>query len=141
MRVLVLASAVTPLTDEFSRRGIPYEDAPARLLRIMATLGVGSVEVVRLDEGGTENAARVLPGWCAREGVRSIVVLTGADHSRRIRRVLHRTMAGSPTSVAVRFSRYSGFSADTWWEYRGGQRAGIVELEKLMLDVIRHPLS
>jgi hypothetical protein len=50
-------------------------------------------------------------------------------------------MRGRPTKVTVRPARYSTFNADHWWATRDGIRSGIVELEKLLLDLVRHPLS
>jgi hypothetical protein len=43
--------------------------------------------------------------------------------------------------VIVRPARYSQFDPDGWWDTRGGLRTGIVEIQKLVLDVVRHPIS
>jgi uncharacterized SAM-binding protein YcdF (DUF218 family) len=90
---------------------------------------------------GTEGEARVLPPWCDQHQVRSIVFVAARDHSRRLRRVLDRVMQGHPTRVTVRPARYSSFDPDRWWETRGGVRTEIVELQKLVLDVVLHPMS
>jgi hypothetical protein len=50
-------------------------------------------------------------------------------------------MKGHPTRVMVQPARYSPFDPDRWWETRDGVRTEIVELQKLMLDVVLHPLS
>jgi hypothetical protein len=50
-------------------------------------------------------------------------------------------MKGHPTHVAVRAARYSNFDPDRWWETRTGVRTEIIELEKLSLDVVLHPMS
>ena len=52
-----------------------------------------------------------------------------------------RDMKGHSTHVAVRAARYSSFDPDRWWETRGGIRTEIIELQKLLLDVVLHPLS
>src|SRR5438034_384150 len=70
-----------------------------------------------------------------------IVVVTSADHSRRLRRVLRRATNGQPTRVMIRSARRSEFNPDRWWENRTSIRTGIVELQKLLLDVVRHPIS
>jgi hypothetical protein len=67
------------------------------------------------------------------------VVVTTSDHTRRLRRVLRRSMDGHATRIAVRAARYSPFDPDRWWETRTGARTGIVELQKLLFDVARHP--
>jgi hypothetical protein len=64
------------------------------------------------------------------------VVVAARDHSRRLRRVLDRAMKGHPTRVTVRAERYSNFDPDRWWETRGGVRTEIIELQKLVLDVV-----
>jgi hypothetical protein len=56
-----------------------------------------------------------------------------------MRRVLGRAMKGHTTRVTVRGSRYSPFSPDSWWHARDTRRTGIVEMEKLLLDVVQHP--
>jgi hypothetical protein len=50
-------------------------------------------------------------------------------------------MKGHPTRVIVRPARYSNFDPDRWWEDRGGVRIEIVEVQKLLLDVVLHPMS
>ena len=125
---------------EFIRRGLPYEDAGARQIRQLRSLGVTDVvQISRVD--GTESEGRVLPAWCDEHQLRSIVVVAAKDHSRRLQRVFDRVMKGHPTRVTVQPARYSSFDPDRWWETRGGVRTEIIELEKLLLDVILHPMS
>jgi hypothetical protein len=50
-------------------------------------------------------------------------------------------MKGHGTKVTVRVARYSAFNPDQWWTTRDGIRSGIVELQKLILDLVRHPIS
>ena len=97
------------------------------------------VEIPRA--GGTEDEGKVLPSWADEHQFRSIVVVASKDHSRRLRRVLDRSMKGHPTRVTVRSERYSSFDPDRWWETRGGIRTEISEVGKLLLDIVRHPMS
>jgi hypothetical protein len=125
---------------EFIRRGVPYEDAGARQVSRLRSLGVTDiVEIPRVD--GTEDEGKVLPSWCDEHQLRSIVVVAAKDHSRRVQRVLDRVMRGHPTHVIVRAAHYSNFDPDRWWETRSGVRTEIIELEKLSLDVVLHPMS
>jgi hypothetical protein len=73
--------------------------------------------------------------------LRSIALVAAKDHSRRLRQVFERAMKGHPTGVTVQPARYSIFDPDRWWETRGGVRTEIVELQKLLLDVVLHPMS
>ncbi len=140
-RVAVFADPPDPVDLEFIRRGIPYEDAAARSARQLGSLGVTAIEQIPRAVAGTEAEGQVLPDWCDQHQFRSVVVVSNPDHSRRLRRVLHRAMKGHQTSVAVRVARHSAFDPDRWWETRDGIRTEIIELEKLLLDVMRHPIS
>jgi uncharacterized SAM-binding protein YcdF (DUF218 family) len=138
-RVAVFMDPPSGEDYEFIRRGLPYEDAGARQIRQLRSLGVTDVvQISRID--GTEDEGRALPRWCDEHHLRSIVVVATTDHSRRVRRVLDRVMKGHPTRVTVHAARYSSFDPDRWWETRGGVRTETVELQKLLLDVILHPI-
>jgi hypothetical protein len=137
-RVAVFQDPPSGEDHEFIRRGLPYEDAGARQIRQLKMLGVTDfTQISRID--GTESEGEMLPQWCDQEHLRSILVVAGKDHSRRRRRVLDRDMEGHSTHVTVRAARYSSFDPDRWWETRAGVRTEIVELQKLLLDVVRHP--
>jgi hypothetical protein len=139
-RVAVFEDPPSGEDFEFIRRGLPYEDAGARQIRQLRMLGVTAVtKISRID--GTESEGQMLPQWCDQQGLRSILVVAGKDHSRRLRRVLDRDMKGHSTQVTVRAARYSSFDPDRWWETRGGIRTEIIEIQKLLLDVVLHPMS
>lgn len=140
-RVAVFADPPDAVDQEFRRRGVPYEDRAAVSTRQLTALGVTAIEQIPRAVTGTEDEGRVLPDWCEQRQFRSIIVVSMADHSRRLRRVLHRAMRDHPTNVIIRVARYSEFNPDHWWETRGGIRTAIVELQKLLFDVIRHPFS
>src|SRR6516164_10944168 len=139
-RVAVFTDPPSGEDHEFIRRGLPYEDAGARQIRRLRSLGVTDVvQISRVD--GTKGEGQVLPSWCDEHQLRSIVFVATKDHSRRLRRVLDRVMKGHPTRVTVQPARYSSFDPDRWWETGGGVRIEIVELQKLLLDVVLHPMS
>jgi hypothetical protein len=138
-RVAVFEDPPDGIDREFLRRGIPYYDAAAVALHQLEDLGVRNVETIARPVAGTEDEGAVLPGWCDGRGWRTILFVGTADHSRRVRRVLHRAMQGHPTAVLVQYSHYSAFDPDHWWQSRLGVRTEIVEAEKLLLDLVRHP--
>ena len=140
-RVAVFADPPDDSERELSRRGVPYEDRAARSIRQLRFLGVVNVEEIPLTVVGTDNESRVLHGWFDRRAFRSVVVVSTPDHSRRLRRVLRRVLKGHQTKVMVRVARYSDFDPDRWWQTRGGARIGIVEMQKLLLDLALHPMS
>src|SRR6516165_10883347 len=136
-RVAVFTDTPSGEDHEFIRRGLPYDDAGARQIRQLRSLGVKDVVQIPRTDAGTEGEGQVLPPWCDRHQFRSIVFVAARDHSRRVRRVLDRVMKGHPTRVAVRPERYSSFDPDRWWD----ARIEIIELQKLVLDVVLHPIS
>jgi hypothetical protein len=139
-RVAVFMELPSVEENEFIRRGVPYEDAGINQIRQLRSLGVTDVvQISGID--GTEGGGRVLQLWCNEYQLQSIVFVATKDHSRRSRRVLDRSMKGQPTRVTVQPARYSSFDPDRWWETRDGVRTEIVELQKLLLDVVLHPMS
>jgi uncharacterized SAM-binding protein YcdF (DUF218 family) len=140
-RVAVFMDPPSGEDHEFIRRGLPYEDAGARQIRQLRSLGVTDVAQIPRTEAGTEGEGQVLPPWCDEHQLRSIVFVAAKDHSRRSRRMLDRVMKGHPTRVMVQPARYSTFDPDRWWETRRGVRIEIVELQKLVLDIVLHPMS
>lgn len=140
-RVAVIADPSTWVSEEFARRGIPYEDGAARSVRQLKALGVESVETIPQTARGTTDEGQVLAGWCDRLGIHSFLIVSTSDHSRRLRRVLHRSMKGQHIRTIVRGSRYTHFDPDRWWKSRSGIRTEIEESEKLFLDVLLHPIS
>jgi len=94
---------------EFIRRGLRYEDEGARQIRQLASLGVADVVRIPTIEGGSEGEGQALPQWCDEHQLQSIVFVADRDHSRRVRRVLDRTMKGHSTRVTVQPARYSKF--------------------------------
>jgi hypothetical protein len=139
-RVAVFMDPPSGEYDEFIRRGLPYEDVGARQIRQLRALGVTDVAQISTIDG-TEGEGQVLPPWCDEHQLRSIVVVATKDHSRRLRQVLGRVMKAHPTRVMVQPARYSSFDPDRWWETRGGVRTEIIELQKLLLDIMLHPMS
>ena len=139
-RVAVFVGPSNEAEVEFIRRGLPYEDPGTRQIRQLRSLGV--TDVVRISRvDGTEGEGEVLPQWCDEHQLRSIVFVATKDHSRRSRRVLNRVMKGHPTRVTVKPARYTNFDPDRWWKTRNGIRIEIIELQKLVLEFVLHPIS
>ncbi|CAL78549.1 hypothetical protein; putative signal peptide [Bradyrhizobium sp. ORS 278] len=143
-----IATRVAVFTDppsgedlEFIRRGLPYEDAAARQIRQLYSLGITDVMKIPREQDGSGGEGRSLAVWSDQHAIGSIVLVAASDHSRRLRRVLDRDMRGHSARVTVQAERYSGFDPECWWQTRHGARVGIIELEKLALDFVLHPLS
>ena len=140
-RVAVFADPPSGEDHEFIRRGLPYEDAAARQIDQLKCLGVTDVAQIPRAETETEGVAEVLSAWCDQHRFQSIVLVANRQHSRRLRRVLDRVMKCHSTRITVQPSRYSGFDPDQWWKTRTGVRIEIVELQRLVFEVLLHPIS
>jgi uncharacterized SAM-binding protein YcdF (DUF218 family) len=141
-RVAVFAGGPPDSVErEFARRGIAYEGPIPLKLPLLKALGVTAIELIPTAVAGTTSEADALSGWCAQRRFQSIVVVSATDHSRRLRRMLRRAMKNHQTRVIIRPARHSTFDPDRWWETRAGVRTEIIEIQKLLFDVIRHPIS
>jgi hypothetical protein len=140
-RVAVCSEPTSAAEVELTRRGVHPDDSASRAIRQLSALGVTETMRIPTPVSGTNELAEVLPRWLDEHKFRSAVLVTTTDHSRRTRRAITRGVNGSPLRIAVRPSRYSGFDPEQWWRSRGSLRTGIIEIQKLFLDVLRHPLS
>jgi len=140
-RVAVFTYSPNAMEREFSRRGIPYEDRTARFVRQFRSLGIVNVEQIPTYVTGTEDEGPALARWCDEQRFHSVLVVGNPDHSRRLRRVFHRSVRDHQTTVAVCSTPYSEFDPDRWWHSHTGIRTEIMESEKLLLDIVRHPIS
>jgi hypothetical protein len=140
-RVAVFADPPDAVDQEFIRRRLRYYDAAAVSVQQLHELDVERAEVIPRPVSGTSDEVRVLPAWCVRQGLHTVVFIATADHTRRTRRELARTMRGSGVTLIVRASRYSQFDPDSWWRSRHGIRTEVLESQKLLLDLLQHPLG
>jgi hypothetical protein len=140
-RVALFAEPPDEVDRELARRGLGHEDEPNHQFQLLQALGVEEIEQIPLPIMGTEDEGRVFPGWCDERRFHTVVVVASADHTRRLRRVFHRAMKDRATTVLIRRARYSKFDPDQWWRNRDGVRTEIIELEKLLFDFVRHPIS
>jgi hypothetical protein len=139
-RVAIFSEPLSVADRELIKRGVPYFDGTSVIVRQLHTLGVNTVEQIPPAVAGTEDESRQLPPWCLSKGFHTILFVSAPDHSRRVRRVLTRATRGLGLKVIVRPSRYSDFDPDTWWQTRAGVRTELIELEKLALEILCHPL-
>jgi len=139
-RVAVFTSS-QPWEGEYVRRGVPMQGVDVVIGEYLVQLGVPNVERIPVSAIGSEDVGDLLPRWCEQNKFRSVVLVATPDHSYRLERILRRSFKGYHLTGSVLPTPYSGFDPDNWWRTRGGIRTEIIEFEKLMLDVLRHPFS
>jgi hypothetical protein len=140
-RVAIFDRTPNRVQMEFARRGVQSLDMKRVSIQLLHAVGITDVQVIPSAVVGTEDEGHVLQSWCTANGIHSILFVSTPDHSRRTRRVLDRALGQRGITVMVHYSKYSEFDPASWWLTREGQRTEAIELEKLLLDVLRHPLS
>jgi hypothetical protein len=140
-RVVVLLDRPDAAETELVRRGVRSPTQASSLVNLLRQLQVAQVESLADSGNGTQEESLTLPQWCDQHQWRTITVVSLTDHSRRLRRLLRRSMRGHATRVIVRTSRYSSFDPNGWWRTRGGIRTQVQESQKLLLDIALHPFS
>jgi uncharacterized SAM-binding protein YcdF (DUF218 family) len=140
-RVVVFSDPPHLAYDELARRGVAIFTTADLAIQRLHALGVSEVDQIPSPVTGSEDESRMLPAWCLTRGFHTIIFVSAPDHSRRIRRAMGRTARGLGLKVIVRPSHFSDFDPDAWWLSRAGTRTEIVELQKLLLDCLRHPFS
>ncbi len=137
-RVAIFARAQSELQRELVRRGAPAYDLQGFSISVLLSQGVSDI-VMLPAVAGTTDEGRVLQQWCAANSIHSLLFISVKDHSRRTRRVLDRALGRHGVRVMVRYTRWSPFDPDSWWQSRDGQRVQITESEKLLVDILLHP--
>lgn len=140
-RVALFADPPDIVDREFLRRGVWYHNAAAVSVRQLHELGIDPVEVIPRTVAGTDDESHDLAAWCSEHRYSTVVFVSTIDHSRRTARMLARATHSRGLKVSVRGSRYSDFDPDGWWKSRTGVRTEIIESEKLLADILLHPLS
>lgn len=140
-RIALFAHQPVPADQELARRGAPTVDPTALTVQQLHALGVrATIEQIPGLVSGTTDEGAILGLWCREHSIRTLMFVSTPDHSRRARRVLNRALAHFGTRVLVHASHYAEFNPDTWWQTRDGRRTELTESEKLLLDIVRHPL-
>jgi len=142
-RVVILEQALGREAREFERHGLRPETSAARTIQLLRQGAAANVSaaVITVNVGGTNAEAVAVRRWCLERGIDSIIVITSRDHSARVRRVLRRTFGERYARVLVRIARYDAFDPSDWWQHRDSLRVGIIEIQKLLLEYLRHPIA
>jgi hypothetical protein len=140
-RVLVFTVGYPTAGRNGGTRAVGLGRRAERVLSALRALNVTNVERIPTPVTGTTDSIPALLRWCRQHQVRSVILVTNADHSRRVRQVIARNVDDAGVTVYVRPSRYSEFSPDSWWRTRDGIVRFASEFSKLVIDGVTHPIS
>ena len=102
-------------------------------LRILKELGVPDEALVRLQPvvESTVAEAQEVANWAGSHGIRSLLVVTSAFHTSRVKYTYRRVLRRRDIQVRVRAARVGDvFRPDGWWESRAGLTTGLIEWQK-----------
>jgi len=139
-RVALFTAQDTALQKELRRRHVPVVTPIDRVIETLKSLGVSDIERIEPLVSGTTDSIPVLVKWAHAHQITTIMLVTTADHSRRLYHVVGRTASGG-IRVSVHPTPYSDFTADRWWKNRIGVRRFVAEVPKLAVDIALHPAS
>jgi uncharacterized SAM-binding protein YcdF (DUF218 family) len=113
---VVWVSLPTSPRDELAAMGIPYsgEDDYNRELLIHQGVPAADIQIFAQPIVNTENEIEEISGQMRREGKSSAMIVTSAEHTRRVR-ALWNKIAGSDLRLVVRVAPQDPFDADHWW--------------------------
>jgi uncharacterized SAM-binding protein YcdF (DUF218 family) len=91
---------------------------------VMESLGVPAVDILTLEMPGgvtsTFDEAVLFRQYAEQEGVRSVILVTSAFHTRRARWIFQRELAGLPITLETAAAPQAGFDQTNWWQSEGG---------------------
>jgi len=136
----LLVPRETALDEALRSRRIKL--APDVMMDVLEQLGIPRYAIAQIPsgEGGTTEVAAALAGWSRANPSSRVLVVVGPSHGRRFRRALLRAWPDGHPAPRVVITQYALFRGDDWWVSRTTLREGLVEIEKLLLDYVAHPL-
>lgn len=135
----ILEPTALPAERELTRRGVVLPDV---IVQTLMQLGIPRSAIMRIPagEGGTTETTTALADWARAHPGKKVLVVVGPSHGRRYRRAIRRAWPEGQPAPAVITTSYGVFHASDWWQSRAPLREALVELQKLALDYIAHPL-
>jgi hypothetical protein len=125
-----------------STQRLAWRGPTARVIAALNRYEVPVVEQIPAPVTGTSDSIPALFAWCRERGFHTVVLITTSDHSRRVRRVLDRAFGDSrEVRVSVHVARSSIFRPDDWWMHGAAIYKAMMEIPKLVVDVLIHPRS
>ena len=114
-------------------RGVPYTKVVDLQVDAMARLGVPRDAIRILDRAGsTAEEADFVRQLVTAEKISRAIVVSSKQHTRRVRLVMRRKLAGTGTEVIVRPSRYDRSNVERWWTERATLRFTLFETQRLL---------
>jgi uncharacterized SAM-binding protein YcdF (DUF218 family) len=132
-RVIVTREQLRPGEALLHAHGVRLPESDALSIDTLVALGVprSAIHVLRRRNNSTDSEARTIARWACRRARGGLVVVTSRSHTRRARLILRRAL-GPGVAVAVRPSRYDGFTPGRWWRSRRDAKLVLREYEKLL---------
>lgn len=121
------------------QRGIhvPGEAERARDLLIRVGVPPDAIIVSDSTHNSTTDEAASAREFAARQGWRSIIVVTSRLHTRRAGMVMRGALSGGGIRAIMRGTRHETTDPAHWWRHRNDVRLTLSELQKLIVYALR----
>lgn len=108
--------------------------------QVLRRMGVPDerVVIVGTDVTSTYDEAVALRNWLRQHEVKSVVIPTGDFHTRRVKFIFDRVLAGEDVQVMVTWSTDRFYDHDTWWTHERGLISFQNEVIKYLLYRFRY---
>ena len=114
-------------------RQIEYAREVDLQVDVMERIGVDRSHIGILDQAdSTADEAAYLADLVSREKLRSVIIVTSKQHTRRARLVMRRRLDETGAQVIVRASRYDRSDVERWWANRSTLRFTVFETQRLL---------
>jgi uncharacterized SAM-binding protein YcdF (DUF218 family) len=113
---IVWVSLPTSPRDELTAMGIPYSGEEDYSREVLVHQGVPAADIRIFAQPivNTENEIEEISGQMRRDGKTSAIIVTSAQHTRRVR-ALWTKIAGSDLRLVVHIAPQDPFDANHWW--------------------------
>lgn len=113
-------------------RGIAYTTVVDLQIDAMLRLGIPRDAIRILDRAGsTSEEADFVRRLATSEKLSRVIIVSSKQHTRRVRLVMRRKLAGTGAEVVVRPSRYDRSNVEQWWTRRATLRFTLFETQRL----------
>jgi uncharacterized SAM-binding protein YcdF (DUF218 family) len=131
-RIVVTRERLHPGDAALRARGVRLPEGDDLTRTALAGLGVPAhaIVVLRRRATSTESESRTIARWACTHRVHELVVVTSRAHTRRARLILRQAL-GPRVHLAIRPSRYDGFSSARWFRVRRDAKQVLSEYQKL----------
>ncbi len=139
-QVFVSREQLSPAYSVLEERGVRYSESRDLLIDVLQGLGVPRTAMFVSDSfvESTIEEALAVRSAVLEKNYRSLIVVTSPTHTRRSLLTFKHVFEEDEIKIIVVPSKYSDFSADTWWKTRRHLKEVFLEYQKLIYYTLKY---